>query len=299
MSARAYALMTGVFILALVSAIGVAIYWFGGTHVARNPYVVVAHQSVMGLHPQSTVYYRGVPVGDVASIRLDPGSAESTLISIDIDATIPVTAGTYATLLTKGVTGLATLELNDTGGSSQRLTTSLGKPAHIPLTAGSASLAASAKTLGTKLNSVADSLQKIVNSDNRHRIDTILANTAQLTTKLDKALRGLPAITHHADATLGQINTLATRLIGLTDTINTVAAQMKGIAANGNTATRELVTQTLPQLGATLKDLQRTARALTSLSKSLGTNPQQLLLGPTAPYPTGPGEPGFSPPASK
>ncbi|HET7369373.1 MAG TPA: MlaD family protein [Gammaproteobacteria bacterium] len=299
MSARAYAFMTGLFIVVLASAIGAAFYWFGGSHAESASYTVVANRSIMGLHGQSTVYYRGVPVGNVTSIQLVANNAQKTYIGISIDASIPVTASTYATLHSQGVTGLATINLNDTGESAQRLPTAQNQQVMIPLRGGTSSLTAAGQALAAKLTAIADSLQQILSEKNRQRIDTILANTAQLTAqlsdlekKLAAGLGGLPALSQDARDTLHHVDNLVAHMTKLTDSLHELSGEMKDFAHVGQVAGRELAHQTLPKLGATMDELQQTARALQDLSRSLENNPQQLLFGPTERR-AGPGEPGF------
>ncbi|HET6724501.1 MAG TPA: MlaD family protein [Gammaproteobacteria bacterium] len=301
MTARAYALMTGIFVVVLVGAIGTAFYWFGGSHVERENYVVVAHQSIMGLHGQSTVYYRGVPVGKVTSIGISSQDVRKTLIGITINGNIPITASTYATLHAQGVTGLATLELNDSGKNPRRLPTSAEHPAPIPLHGGTglSGVMSSAHKVIVKLNGVAESLQQLVGPQNRQRINAILTNTAHLTAqlsnlekRLDSTLSGLPGLEKDARGTLHHINELTVHLTTLTDSLHALSGQMNGFAKNGTVAARELAQRTLPKLGVTLKDLQDTAQALQDLSHSLENNPQQLIFGP-AKRQAGPGEPGF------
>jgi phospholipid/cholesterol/gamma-HCH transport system substrate-binding protein len=303
MSARAYALMTGLFVIVLIGVIGGAVYWFGGASTRNKPYVVVANSSIIGLHQQSTVYYRGVPVGHVVEIHLAPGNVRKTRIRISINATIPITQSTYGSLHAQGVTGLARLELNDTGESRKRLPTSPDHPATIPLTGGAAGVTSAAQKLVGKLNNIADSLQSVVSASNRKRINTILANTAELTgrlskleKKLDKSLSGLPRLTHAARHTLHHIDGLTAHLTSLTDSLQSLSGQFKDFAKTGQVAGRELARRTLPKLNKTLEDLQDTAKALENLGKSLERNPQQLLFGPTKQHP-GPGESGFTRPS--
>lgn len=304
MTARAYALMTGIFVVALAGVVAAAIYWLGGVHAERAHYVVVAQQSVMGLHAQSTVYYRGVPVGTVSGIGFAPHDVRRTYIDIDIAPSIPITPGTYATLSTQGVTGLATVELNDNGKNPHRLPSSEDHPARIPLQNGGgfSGLRSAASQLIDKLNGVADSLQHILSGENRGRITRILVNTETLTARLgglekrlDASLAGLPALTQDARHSLHRIDKLTAHMTELTDSLRTVSGKMGDLADTGHAAGQELAQQTLPKLGDTLDDLQRTAKALEDLSRSLQRNPQQLLFGPTKRVP-GPGEPGYQPP---
>ena len=70
---------------------------------------------------QAKVRYRGVNVGKVEALELDPNDVRNTLIRIRIKKTIPVTMGTTAKLGYQGVTGLAHVLLEDTGKDASPL----------------------------------------------------------------------------------------------------------------------------------------------------------------------------------
>src|SRR5690349_6565908 len=98
MENRAYALITGLFLIGILAAIVIAAQWLGGDHTERVPYRVVSTQPVTGLNPQAQVRYRGIGVGRVTSINLDPKNPKRILIDTEIDASVPVTKSTYAQL---------------------------------------------------------------------------------------------------------------------------------------------------------------------------------------------------------
>ena len=60
--------------------------------------------------------YRGVTVGKVENIRLDPEKLQTILIRIAVDRDLPLTKNAYAQLGYQGLTGLAFVQLNDDGG---------------------------------------------------------------------------------------------------------------------------------------------------------------------------------------
>ena len=72
MENRAFALLTGVFVLGVIAAMVVWSQWLGGDTTARVPYRVVSTHPVSGLNEQGTVRYRGISVGRVTRIQLDP-----------------------------------------------------------------------------------------------------------------------------------------------------------------------------------------------------------------------------------
>lgn len=80
MENRSHALFAGLFTLLLGFAAVASVWWFGGTRELSKEFIVVTRQNVTGLSPQGQVRYRGIRVGKVQSIRLDPKDARNILI---------------------------------------------------------------------------------------------------------------------------------------------------------------------------------------------------------------------------
>jgi hypothetical protein len=98
-----------------------SIWWFGGKHEATTEYTVVTRHNVTGLSLQGQVRYRGIRVGKVQAIELDPQDAHNILIRISVDSKVPVTRATTAKLGYQGVTGIAHILLEDSGNDPTRL----------------------------------------------------------------------------------------------------------------------------------------------------------------------------------
>lgn len=307
MNNRAYALMTGIFILLLGAGVLGAFYWFGGSRVPTKPYVVVTKGSVYGLVPQSTVFYRGIHVGKVRNVHFDPKDPSQILITIDVNANVPITSSVFGTLKLQGVTGLSQLELENSGGSHNVLQTSEASPARIPM---HPSFFDEISDRGSKL---VDQLDQIVGGLNnvldqqgqdhiRHIIaqaDTATEQWVALTRELRQGARSVPELSQRVKQSLDGVDHLVANLNQIADQLQTVAQHTGRLADHadqlvktGQAAGRHVVTQTLPTLDDTLHQLRQTADTLKQLAASLKDNPQQLLSGPTRPAP-GPGEPGY------
>ena len=70
-----HALITGLFLIVFVAAVTAIIYWIGHFERERNIYVISTRESVSGLNPESTVFYRGIAVGKVIKIMFDPNDS--------------------------------------------------------------------------------------------------------------------------------------------------------------------------------------------------------------------------------
>ena len=133
MENRSHALIAGLFLLFLGVSAVVALWWFGGQQEDSNSYLVETRRNVTGLNPQAQVRYRGIQVGKVQSVRLDPDNVRKTLIAIRVRSDIPITRGTIARLGYQGVTGIAHVLLEDDGTDVRPLMTTGADPARIAM----------------------------------------------------------------------------------------------------------------------------------------------------------------------
>lgn len=88
MESRAYALITGLFVLGIAGCIVVWAQWLAKSPIARTDYRVVATGPVAGLNPEAQVRYRGMGVGRVSTIVLDPKDPRRILINVEVDSNI-------------------------------------------------------------------------------------------------------------------------------------------------------------------------------------------------------------------
>ena len=85
------------------------------TDSAWNRYQILFNESVIGLSDGSPVLYNGVNVGRVSELDLNPEDVRQVLVTVDIEAQVPVHRDTVATIRLTGLTGTAAIQL--TGGT--------------------------------------------------------------------------------------------------------------------------------------------------------------------------------------
>src|SRR5690606_39486413 len=113
LSARARRVLIGVFsVLAGAGAVLFAV-WIGiaNTSSVYRYYTVVFRAAVTGLSRGSAVQYRGMPIGDITELGLDPEDPSQVLAGIRISGTAPITRDTKARLTFTGITGNTVIEL--------------------------------------------------------------------------------------------------------------------------------------------------------------------------------------------
>ena len=133
MENRAYALMTGLFVVGMLAALLVAGWWLSDSSRDRVPYLVVSENSVAGLSPYATVRFRGVEVGQVTSIDFAGDGTGEIHVMLELDPDAPVTDHTMASMSSQGMMGRTVVDLEDSAPGGERLHSSKDNPVRIPL----------------------------------------------------------------------------------------------------------------------------------------------------------------------
>jgi phospholipid/cholesterol/gamma-HCH transport system substrate-binding protein len=295
-----HALITGLFLIALVTASTAIVFWIGSMDHERNLYVISTRESVSGLNPESTVFYRGIAVGKVLNVKFDPLDSGTILVPVEVDKNIVLSKGVFATLRLKGVTGLTQIQLEDSGTIPEVLPPGDNPMCRIPLVPSMTDkLMDSGEELLHKADHLMQRLSALLNDENEKNIGGILNNLKSLTDKLsalqksiDTALAGVPALTIDARKTLTNIDALTSDLQDLTKQVQNLSAKAGGLVDSGKTTGDALTQSTLPKINKLLTELQSTTRQVKRVAETLENNPQELLLGPGQ-QDSGPGEPGY------
>ena len=289
---RAYAVATGVFLVAAVVALLATAYWLTGTDPDRRPYVVVSPYSVAGLSVGSEVLYRGVPAGRVEEIRIDPRDPAQVLIRIAVEPQVPVLRSTFARLHQRGLTGVAQVELEH-DEALEALATTAEHPARIPMAPG---LIQQATDLGTQtleiLNTVADTVEQILNEESgaqlqslANRLDGLLQTAEHLGASLEAEL---PDALDRATIAADSVAELAERTTASMDDVDALIAELRATAVAAREVSENLSGSGAPALDRVLEGMDAAAQELSRLAQTLSNNPSQLLHGRRTP--PGPGE---------
>ena len=291
MENKAHAIAAGTFVL-LLSALLVALaVWLTRESGELLVYDVSTDDPVTGLQQQASVRFRGVKVGKVADIRFDPQVPGNVLVRIAVAADTPVTRSTFASLGFQGVTGIAFVQLDDTGQSKERLPTRDEQPARIPMRLGLVGqLSEQSGRILAQLEETSRRVNQLLATENQQTLVTSIGAIGQ-------AAAGLPPVLKEAGSVLQSLRQTADRVAGSADEVKKTAADYGRLAQRvqqpgGPLDQLSQETDTLPRLNRTLEETGRAARQVGRVAGALQDNPQTLLLGPGLVLP-GPGEPGF------
>ena len=302
MENRSHALLAGLFALLLGLSSVAALWWFGGKQEVTNEYLVITKATINGLSQQAQVRYRGVRVGKVESVELDPNDVSTTLIRISVRTNIPITRGTTAKLGFQGVTGIAHVLLEDSGKDATLLATR-GELGRIPM---QESMLQELQSAGSEtLRNARDFLahaNAVLSPENRQAISKTLANleattgnaretTAQLRQLLTpENVRLLNSTLTRAEQTVGQAAPFFAEARGLVARLQTVSEKLE--TTLGDPASNATL---IPRLNDLSADLSTSSHQLNRVLQMLEDSPQSLIFGRQRPSP-GPGESGFATP---
>jgi phospholipid/cholesterol/gamma-HCH transport system substrate-binding protein len=297
MENRAHALAAGLFVIILSMAAAAAIMWFSDQKILHDHYILVSKEgSVAGLNPESSVRFRGVPVGKVENIRFDPQNPNLILIRIAVRNHIVFPKNIYAQLSTLGITGLAFIEMNIEG--KEPSDEHLSPDERIPLRPSFVKeLSTSLEDLLNNSNHAIKRINSLLNEQNQTQISTILTSLVQamrrydsLADQLQSSIQSLPELTSDVGLMFKQTNQLFSDINKSLVKIN----QQNGLV-DGLTQNSQELTDTLLKLREVSTAITESSYNINRMILKLEEQPQSLLFGapPTVP---GPGENGFVPP---
>lgn len=322
MENKAHALVAGLFVVVLAALLLGLGAWLTHDNGPRVRYEISTRDSVTGLAEQAPVRYRGVDVGKVTSIGFDRGRQGSVLVTLEVSPEAPVTTETFATLAFQGVTGLAFVQLDDSGQPGQPLAGGPGGVPRIPLHAGLVEqLTNKGNALLERVDQLGARMDQLLAESNQRKvvgaIDSIgqaAAQIAELSRTVNTTLNAqlgagkvdLPSVVRKADAALasvretsdaaraalGEVSVTARRLNAPDGPLDRLASGTEALSS----AAERFNATTLPRVNRTAEDTSRAVRQLGRTVNTINDNPQSLIFGGGRIEP-GPGEPGFQVPA--
>jgi phospholipid/cholesterol/gamma-HCH transport system substrate-binding protein len=307
--------VVGAFVLVLGAAGIAAVLWLGSGRLSQKeyrPYLAYFTESVSGLNLHAPVKSRGVAVGSVREISLDPTNPERVRLLLEVEKGTPVKEDTVAILGVQGLTGIAYVELSGGTRDSPTLKEAPGDGAPVIRTGPSLMrrLDTAGTTLLSNLDESARRLNDVLDQDTRANLRAAVADLRQVTqafarrsVDLEAVVAGTAVMARNGARASADLPRLVERLEGVAAAVERMAESLAqagqsarfaldgvGAAATGaGTAVQQLEGQALPEIGRLVAELQATSASLGRVSRELEQNPGLLLQG-RSPVPAGPGE---------
>lgn len=270
METRANYTIVGAFMVFFLIAMVTFILWVTRSDFSRNTteYNVYFSKSVTGLKEGGTVLYRGVPIGAVKSIALDPKNVERIKVTILIKGNVPIKEDAFASLETQGITGVAYIQLS--GGTSQAplLQPKPGKYRAVIPTRSSVfeEVTASLPAVLQQISKTFEEIRPLFNDENRQAFGESLKNIHTIT----KALAPIP----------GKNSDIHDLLLGMKEGIKEVrilVADMKSLLNENRSGIHNFTQAGLPALTQFLNEGKEALSTIRRLGESIERSPTRFI----------------------
>jgi phospholipid/cholesterol/gamma-HCH transport system substrate-binding protein len=178
--------VVGIFVLLF----GIGLIWFAfwlgkyGLEEDYYTYKLEMEESISGLSIDSDVMLRGVDIGRVSEIRIDPENIERIEVYVLIRQDIPIKEDMVATTKMFGVTGLLSIEIE---GGTNAAKTLQPTDDYIPTIKTKISfvgtLSQNIESLSQRLETLLKQSEKLLSDSNLEKVEKILDNVEKVTKK--------------------------------------------------------------------------------------------------------------------
>ncbi|MGD9718338.1 MAG: MlaD family protein [Sulfurimonadaceae bacterium] len=219
-------------------------------------YLIYFNESVSGLNIDAPVKYKGITVGKVAAMKIDPKNSERVEVAIDILSSTPIKTTTVARLTAQGITGLSYINLSMGENDSPLLEAQNGEEYPVIKTEPSffENVEKSLSDVSMQLSSTLARTESLLSPENRQEFSRILRSTANILEKIDRTLDEESVI--HIKNTLVQLDAASKKIDVMLPQIEMFVA--KGIEWEVNTsASLSAIMQSYLGIRATMDEFKR------------------------------------------
>lgn len=303
MYSRVNYMVVGIFVVLF----GIGLIWFAfwlgkyGLDDQYHTYRMDISESVSGLSVDSDVMLRGVDIGRVTEIRINPDDIELTEVIVNIRQDVPIKEDMVASTKMFGITGLLSIELE--GGSNSAKTLQPTEE-YIPTIKTKTSLVTvlseNVESLSVKLEKLLEQSEKVFSDKNIETVGKILDNVEVITkngqeveAEVLKSLEELDIAIKEFRATMQRVSS---KFDGATQDFNEVKKVMIPTIDNFNRVTLK-VEQSLDRGDYNMKkileplviDYQILSTQISEFTEELEQSPSDIIFKSRSPL-KGPGE---------
>jgi phospholipid/cholesterol/gamma-HCH transport system substrate-binding protein len=304
METRSNHILVGGVVLAMIVALLAFIIWLSqAAGEDNNEYDIFFKQAVDGLARGSAVTFSGVPVGQVASINLEPKTPEFVRVRIAVQPNTPILQGTTATIQSVGFTGVSAIQLEGAvrGAPPIEQQGPYGVPVIPARPGGFAQLLNTAPELLNRVSTLTERLTELLSDRNQNSIADILDNVEAMSRSLAERSPEIAATLAEARIAIRQAGTAAERFGRIANTSdrllneqgrplisdlrNTIRsaesslANVDAVVSEARPGVQALTKQTIPEVGQLVRDLRETTDALRAVTQRVEREGALSILG--------------------
>ena len=213
--------LVGFFVLIGITLILAMSYWMlkPSNEKETQKYNIYFDESVFGLNLDAPVKYRGISVGKVTQLQINPHNSEQVQVQVTILKSTPIKENTVARLTAQGITGLSYINLTQGKNDAHKLLAKNGEDCPTIKTVPSffENVEQSLGGLSVELTQTLLGTQKLLEEKNQKNFAQILENTAKLSEKMNRLLD---------DKTILSLQKSSKNLESITDKMNLLAPKV-------------------------------------------------------------------------
>jgi phospholipid/cholesterol/gamma-HCH transport system substrate-binding protein len=284
--------IVGVFVVLFSAGLAGFVFWLEryGTQEDFKYYKTYVKESVSGLSQDASVKYRGVDVGVVKNIRINPENSEEVELLLKVKHETPIKEDMVVILKFYGLTGLAFIEIEGGSKSSPLLTSQNDE---IPVIRSSPSIYTrlndSLPDIAQKLSTALSGINELLNEDNLENIRESISNIKEVSLYVKNYKDDIDTLLRTGIVIEGKLLSSLNSVTDAADEIKHVASDVEKTLQRGDYNIRDMSSHTFEQTNELLDELKSLTAELEEMVLSLQNNPRDLLFKQTIPK-LGPGE---------
>jgi len=234
-------------------------------------YNIYFHESVLGLNIDAPVKYRGISVGKVVGLKINPNNSEEVEVLVNIFQTTPIKSSTVAKLTSQGITGLSYINLTLGDKDAPPLLAKDGHKYAVIKTAPSLfkRLEQTISNVTEDFSSTLMKTQELLNDKNQKEIASLLKNSAEFMDRMNKTfddttiknihitMNNLKSTTQKLDALMPRIDKFVTNTIEWEDKVSGAFKAIMG-SYHGIKTTMDLFKESLARGDFNIKEIANT-----------------------------------------
>lgn len=302
-----YSLVGFLVLLSLAMMIGFG-YWLlkPSEEAEMKMYAIYFDESVLGLNLDAPVKYRGINVGKVVSLKINPNNSEQVEVLVDVLKTTPIKSSTAAQLTSQGITGLSYINLSFGDEKAEPLRAKEGQEYPVIKTIPSLliKLENTFGEMSVNLSQTLDRTRQLLKEENQAEFSLLLKNSAIFMSKMNQILdeetivnvketmknlnnssekldRLMPRVEKFIDNSIGWENNISASFGSIVKSYAGIAGSMntfKEALQSGDFNIKEMTSDILPNMNNTLLDMQNLIIKIEETLKKHERSPSDIIL---------------------
>ena len=287
--------IVGFFVVVLTAALLAFVYWLTKQSGQQDydRYYVHLSESVAGLNTDAAVKYRGVDVGTVVRIGLNPENPEEVQLLLNVYQDTPVKTDTTASINFYGITGLAYIELRGLDKNAPLLKSTQDTIPVIPSRPSTFKrIDRSLSQLAEKSARTLDNINLLLGDENLKNFEALLIESKELAQELRGQLQGIHKLIEDGIMMEKDVSAAFKKVGVASDSVRQMAEKFDRNTAGLSKELSSGMRRSFNSLNQLLDDLDKLAGNLQETIQNIENSPADLLFKRTKPRP-GPGEEDF------